>query len=181
MTAMNGGTMPEAAGLAEQVLTQGPQRALDLMNKDLPLMNILLPNAAGLKRRSKSNQNLGVQSPLMFKKEVDENSQEERIRDDKSLEQERKKVNDRLENLYSQFRTRNMLLEDTALRSFNKTEKHIVAGTTYKNTTHMQKETKMNYADLAFLESKVALRDSNYQSIADQDSPVKPKIQLPEI
>ena len=39
----------------------------------------------------------------------------------------------------------------------------------------------MNYADLAFLESKVALRDSNYQSIADQDSLVKPKIQLPEI
>ena len=45
----------------------------------------------------------------------------------------------------------------------------------------MQKESKMNYADLAFLESKVALRDSSYQSIADQDSPLKPKIQLPEI
>lgn len=62
-------------------------------------MSILLP--PGYKRRSKSNQNLGVQNPLMFKKEVDENSQEERVRDDKSLEQERKKVNDRLENLYS--------------------------------------------------------------------------------
>jgi hypothetical protein len=74
-----------------------------------------------------------------------------------------------------------MLLEDTALRSQNKTEKHIVAGATYKNTTHMQKESKMNYADLAFLESKVALRDFNYQSIANQDSPLKSKILLPEI
>jgi hypothetical protein len=66
-----------------------------------------------------------------------------------------------------------MLLDDTALRSQNKTEKHIVAGATYKNTTHMQKESKMNYADLAFLESKVVLREANYQSIADQDSPLK--------
>ena len=39
----------------------------------------------------------------------------------------------------------------------------------------------MNYAELAFLESKVALKDSSYQSIDDQDSPLKPKIQLPEI
>jgi len=50
--------IPETTGLAEQVLTQGPQRALDLLNKDLPLMSILLP--PGYKRRSKSNQNLGV-------------------------------------------------------------------------------------------------------------------------
>ena len=168
--------IPETAGLAEQVLAKGPQRALDLIKKDLPLMSMLLPS--GQKRRSKSNQNLGVQNPLMFKKEIDDKSQEERVRNDKSLEEERKKVNDRLENLYSQFRTRNMLLENTALRSQNKTEKHIVAGATYKNTTHMQKESKMNYADLAFLESKVALRDYNYQSIVDQDSPMKSKIQL---
>lgn len=76
---------------------------------------------AGLKRRSKSNQNLAIENPLQFKKEVDENSQEGRIRDEKSLEQERLKVNERLESLYSQFRTRNMLLDESALRSFKKT------------------------------------------------------------
>jgi hypothetical protein len=86
MTAMNAfeALIPETSGLAEQFLTQGPQRALDLLKKELPLMSILLP--PGHKRRSKSNQNLGVQNPLMFKKEVDENSQEDRVRDDKSLE-----------------------------------------------------------------------------------------------
>ena len=56
---------------------------------------------SGFKRRSKSNQNLNVENPLLFKKEVDENSQEGRIRDEISLEQERHKVNERLESLYA--------------------------------------------------------------------------------
>jgi hypothetical protein len=56
-----------------------------------------------------------------------------------------------------------MLLDESALRSFTKTDKHIVAGATYKNTTHLQKETKMNYADLAYLESKTTVKDSVYK------------------
>ena len=151
--------MPETTEIAEQVLTKGPQNVLDnILNKDLQVMSLY--QSQGFKRRSKSNQNLAISNPLLFKKEVDENSQEDRVRDEKSLEKERKKVNDRLENLYSQFRTRNMLLDETVLKTYNKaTEKHIVAGATYKNTTHLQKETKINYADLAFLESKVLLKD----------------------
>ncbi len=47
-------------------------------------MDLIMP--AGMKRRSKSNQNLAIENPLLFKKEVDENSQEGRIRDEKSLE-----------------------------------------------------------------------------------------------
>jgi hypothetical protein len=42
-----------------------------------------------------------VENPLQFKKEVDDHSQEGRIRDEKSLEEERLKVNERLESLYA--------------------------------------------------------------------------------
>jgi hypothetical protein len=55
-----------------------------MINKDIPIMDLIMP--AGMKRRSKSNQNLAIENPLLFKKEVDENSQEGRIRDEKSLE-----------------------------------------------------------------------------------------------
>ena len=54
------------------------------MSKEFPLMDMLVPS--GFKRRSKSNQNLTIENPLQFKKEVDENSQEGRTREEKSLE-----------------------------------------------------------------------------------------------
>ena len=49
------------------------------------------------------------------------------MRDEKSLEEERLKINKRLESLYSQFKTRNMLLDESALRSVSKTEKNLQA------------------------------------------------------
>ncbi len=64
-----------------------------------------------------------------------------------------------------------MLLDETALRSYKKTEKHIVAGATYKNTTHLQKESNMNLGDLMYLESKTVMKDSLFKSIVGVDSP----------
>ena len=39
----------------------------------------------------------------------------------------------------------------------------------------------MNYADLAYLESKTTVKDSVYKHLIEQELMPKPKIELPEI
>jgi hypothetical protein len=72
-------------------------------------------------------------------------------------------------------------LEESVLRSSKKTDKYIVAGATYKNTTHLKKESNMNLGELMYLESKTTMKDALYTSLIASDSILKPKIQLPQI